>query len=329
MDIRNRRQLKAEARRSLAMAPCDPRMLVLIHTGVTIILSLLVTTLDFVLENQIGNTGGLGGMGTRSVLETIQSVLRIAEYVLLPFWEFGYTFTVLRLSRVREARPESLLEGFRRFGPVIRITLLETLLYAGLAFVLFYVATNIFMFTPWAEPLYEAMDSLTGGSALLNQEIILDDAAYGALADAYIPIFIIFGILFLPVGMPIYYGLRFSGLCLMDDSKKGALRAMAESRAMLKGHRLQLFRLDLSFWWYYLLHAVLMVICYGDLILPLVGIELPWSGTVSFFIFYILSMLCQLVLYVLVKNPVEVTYALAYDSLRQPPEQPRQNNPWN
>lgn len=333
MDIRNHRQLKKEARRSLAMASHDPRALVLIHTGVTIVLSLLITGMDFVLENQIGSTGGLSGMGMRSVLSTIQSVLRIAEYVLLPFWQFGYTFTVLKLARVQRTEPQTLLTGFRHFGPVIRITLLQMLLYCAIALAVFYLSVMIFMYTPWALPLYEAMEPLMDSSTLLNEQIVLDEAAAAALMDAYVPIFAIFGCIYLVVITPIYYGLRMSAFCLMDAPEKGAFAAMRESRAMMRGNCFRLFRLDLSFWWYCLLHGLLLVVCYGDMLLPLLGIALPWSGTVSFFVFYILSMVIQLVLYVLVKNQVEVTYALAYESLRRPPQEPAQvqtgDQPWN
>lgn len=329
MDIRNRRQLKGEARRSLAMASYNPRYLVLIHTGATILLSLLVMALDFVLENQIGNTGGLGGMGLRSVLSTIQTVLQIVEFVVLPFWEFGYVFTVLRLARVQEAQPDTLLTGFRHIGPVLRYTLLQTLLYCAIAIPVFYLAVSIFMFTPWAAPLYEAMLPLMNETSLTTQELLLNEAATAAIMDAYVPIFAIFGVLYLLICAPLYYGLRMGSFCLMDAPEKGALAAMRESRRMMKGRRIQLLRLDLSFWWYYLLYALLTVVCYGDLLLPLIGVELPWSSTVSFFVFYILSLVFQLVLYILTRNQVEVTYALAYDALRQTPRETPQPNPGN
>ena len=75
MDPHDRRALKSAARESLAAAPYDPRKLILLHTGVTIAVSLIGTILNFVLSKQIENTGGLGGMGLRSMLSTVQSVL--------------------------------------------------------------------------------------------------------------------------------------------------------------------------------------------------------------------------------------------------------------
>lgn len=334
MDIRNHRQLKNEARRSLAMASYDPRYLVVIHTGVTMLLSLLVTGLDFILENRIGSTGGLSGLGLRSVLSTIQTVLRIAEYVVLPFWEFGYVFTVLKLSRAQPAQPRSLLAGFRHFGPVLRVMLLQMLLYTAIAIPVFYLSTQIFLFTPFSQPLFDALVPLLDETTLLSQEIVLDEAAMAAMANAYIPILVIFLCIYALICVPICYGLRMTNFCLMDAPEKGALAAMRESRRMMRRNRFRLFRVDLSFWWYYLLHGAVMTVCYGDLLLPLLGMELPWSGTVSFFLFYILSMVFQMVLYVLVKNQVEVTYALAYESLGQtPPETrvqaPPHGQPWN
>ena len=116
MDIRDHRGLKHAADRSLAMAAYSPLKLIFIHTAVALALSLGVTALDFVLEGQIGNTGGLSGMGIRSVLTTIQTMLRMVEFAILPFWEMGYIFTVMRLARVESARPENLLTGFFRSG---------------------------------------------------------------------------------------------------------------------------------------------------------------------------------------------------------------------
>ena len=63
MDIRNRRELKAAARESLANATYDPRKLVLIHTLSAVLFALAVTVLDYILGDRIAGTGGLGGLG--------------------------------------------------------------------------------------------------------------------------------------------------------------------------------------------------------------------------------------------------------------------------
>ena len=68
------RSLKAEADAALQAAAYDPQKLILIHTGVIMALSLVLTALDYLLEQQIGTTGGLSGMGTRSIRDTAHCI---------------------------------------------------------------------------------------------------------------------------------------------------------------------------------------------------------------------------------------------------------------
>ena len=75
MEQLNSRKLKNSAAASIEKAGFDPRKLVLFHTAVALALSLVALAIDFALELQIGNTGGLSGVGMRSVLETVQAVL--------------------------------------------------------------------------------------------------------------------------------------------------------------------------------------------------------------------------------------------------------------
>ena len=73
-----------------------------------------------------------------------------------------------------------------------------------------------------------------------------------------------------------------------------------------------------------------MVVCYGDVALTLLGLTMPWPEEVGFFGFFLLYMVCQLGLDMWQKNRVEVTYAGAYEHLRQPrqPEKAPKNLPW-
>ena len=102
MDIHDRRGLKAEAAERLASASYDPKKLILIHSGVQVALALLLALVQYLLDRKIGDTGGLGGMGTRSVLETIQAVLTIAQMTAAVFWQLSrknrLKFLLCRLS---------------------------------------------------------------------------------------------------------------------------------------------------------------------------------------------------------------------------------------
>ena len=57
-------------------------------------------------------------------------------------------------------------------------------------------------------------------------------------------------------------------------------------------------------------------LCYGDYLLPLAGVTLPISREGAMYLFYALALVAELGLYAWKKNQVFVTYALAYDQLR-------------
>lgn len=330
MDIRNRSALKQSAAQALSAAPYDPRKLVLIHTGAVAVFSLLLAALDFLLENQISGTGGLSGMGTRSILSTAQSVLTLLQMAAVPFWQLGYLFTAMRMARRQPAQPRALLEGFRQFGPLLRTLLLQCVIYLGIGLASYFLCIQIYMMTPWANALYDLLFPMMESTTVMSGNLVLDDATLLALLDAMLPAFILWLAVFGVLACILSYQLRMMNYALLDDPKAGAFAALRASRRMTKGSRTALFKLDLSFWWFYGLELLLSVLCYGDVILELLGVTLPFSGTVGYFLFYTLYLAGQIVLYLWRKNHVEVTYALAYDSLRElPPQTPApQKHPW-
>ena len=111
------------------------------------------------------------------------------------------------------------------------------------------------------------------------------------------------------------------GLCIADEPRVGALAAMRQSRDMLRRNRFALFKLDLSMWWYYLLQLLVTVICYGNVLLPMVGVTLPFNDTVAYFLFLVLSLIAQMAVAYFAMNRVNVTYAMAYESLRPKPQE--------
>ena len=74
----------------------------------------------------------------------------------------------------------------------------------------------------------------------------------------------------------------------------------------MRRNRLALFRLDLSFWWYYLAQFLLTALCYGDVILQAMNVSLPFNADVAFFVFYIAALLAQFALFCLFENKVQV-----------------------
>lgn len=325
MDLLDRRGLKNAAGDALAQASRNPKRIILIHTAVSLGIMLLVAVLDYVLSGQIENTGGLSGLGTRSVLTTVQSILQMVQMAVLPFWEIGYLYAAMKMAVKEPAEPGTLLEGFRRFGPLFRIMLLKGLIFLVLGFVCTYVATQIFVMTPFSTPMLEAMAPVLNDPALMESaagEEALMQVVDQALDDAMLPLLIITGILLCLVYIPISYRLRLVNYSVLENPREGALVAFRRSFRLMRGNCLEMFLLDLSFWWYYLLQILINLVCYGDLILSLAGVSLPWSGELSFFLFYILALAGQFVLYFLARNKVEVTYVTAYHVLS--PYRPQQ-----
>lgn len=303
MDIRDRRGLKLEARQALGAAGYDPKKLILMHTGASMALSLVLSLVSHLLDQQIGGTGGLSGVGLRSALETVQMVLLIGQMSAVLFWQIGYTYVSLRISRRESVGPAGLAEGFRQFGPVLRLRLITMAIYGGILFAASYLATMILSFTPLANPLLEAYEIGTEEAMLEAMDAVMLPLAVIALAITAV------------LALPVYYRLRMADLALMEEPRAGAMAAIRKSRVMTYGRRMELFKLDLSFWWFYGLEMVTMVVAYGDLILPVFGLQLPWSDTVSYYVFLVLSCLGQLALYWWRGNEVQVTYARAYEAL--------------
>ena len=327
MPIFDHRALRQKAADRLSAAPNQGK-LVLLYVCVSAGLSLAAGLVSMLLESQIAGTGGLGGLQTRSILSTAQSMLNILLLIFIPFWNLGYASVALKLGRGKDATGSDLLNGFRRFGPVLRLLLLRLVVYFAVGFVAVQVASFVFAMTPWSEAFYQQMES----SGMLSATAELDEAAMEALIPTMIPYWIIAGALYVLALIPVTYRLRLAEYRLMDESTNGALMALLQSNRMMKGNCVAFFKLDLQFWWYYLAGLLVTLLCYGDVLLPLAGISLPFSAEVGFILFYVVSQAAQILLYWRCRNQVECTYICAYDALLEtqvlPSPQPN-NTPWN
>lgn len=317
MGISDRNLLKQQAKNALQSASCDPKKLVLIHTAAASALTLITAALSFLIQDGISGTGGLGGIGLRSILSTVSSVLQNASNLILPFWAFGYLIVMLKIIRREQTGPATLLEGFRMLFPALRLVLLRGLLYVAIAFLCLYPSAVLFSLTPFSgalEGLLEPMMSLTSEADIA---MYLDDATIAAMSNAMMPMLFIYMALYLLICIPVSYRLRLADYVLIDNPKAGAVFALRTSSKLLRKNCIALFKLDLSFWWYYLAEALLVALCYGDTWLAMLGISLPISDTAAYFLFYVLYLAGQLVFYWFARNQVEGTYAAAYDALQK------------
>ena len=326
MNIRDRSAIHHTAGQSLANAKGDPKKILLIYLAIVTGLSLAVAGISVLLSNRIADTGGLGNMGLRSVLSTAKSVLPLIQSVVLLGLEMGYCTVALDITRGKRVSTETLFGGFRRFFPLLRAQILLGFLYFGLGLLAVYPGAYIFLMLPMSEGFYEILTPMMESASTLTGTITVDEATMAAASEAMMPALWIMAGLYLLLFIPTHYRYRMVTYRLIDQPRPGALRAMRESRAMLHRNRFALFRLDLNLWWFYVLQALVMAVCYADMLLPMLGITLPWSETVSYFVFMVLSLLLQAVVYYFFMNRVAVTSATAYTALL-PTEEPEKVQP--
>ncbi len=324
--------LRSQAKTLLAQTRYDPKKLVLLHTAVSLGATLLMTFINYLFSLQIADTGGLGGLGLRSLLETAQSVLELIVMLALPFWQIGLVYTALRWARSENAEPAHLLQGFRRFGAVFRFRLLYAFIFCALGFSLIYICTTVFMLTPWAEPLMAVFAPIAEAGTPEQMEALLTPALIDQVTANMIPLLILCGAVFAVVAIPLFYRLRFAEFAVMDGMR--ATQSVVNSLRLTHKNSLQILKIDLHFWWFYLLQALTLVVCYGDALLSMIGISLPISADAGFFLFYVLGILLQGILVWRYQDVLSTTYCLAYDTCREsiaPPEPVPEpaNTPWS
>ena len=315
MDNRDRRSLHQSARQSLASATGTPRQVVLIYAVVSSLLALAATLVSLLLSDRIADTGGLSNLGLRSILSTIQYILPFVQVLVMMGMDLGYQQTTLNIVRSRPARNRDLLQGFYLFWPLLRTVMLQYVIYLGITIASIYASTFIFSLLPLSQKFYTVMEPYISGAQ------VMDEAAAMQVIPAMIPLFAVSILVCCAFLLPKIYQFRMANYCLLDSPRPGALTALGQSRLMMEGNRMRLFRLDLDFWWFYGLQILITLVCYGDILLPLMGVTFPWSATVSYFLFYLLSLGLQMSVYCLFMNRVHVTYAAFYEAIRPKPQE--------
>ena len=319
MNVHNR-ELRARAAELAAEYREPARRLVLLYCIVLAALTLGSSGLNLVLDTRIDTTGGLDGIGMRSILETIQQILSYINQIFGPFWSAGFLTAMIAMVRGREPQVRDLTNGFRRAFRVLFHVAFE----ATAAFMLLVAVVNLssllFLLSPMGAEFNELMAPLLTDPNLLTAEGLLNEAliSYQELSRLLLPMLVLTAAIYLPLYTLMAYSFRLS-LYLVMDRKIGAIPAHFLSIRLMRGHKWQLCKLDLSWWWYYLLGAACWVVGYLDLLLGLLGIPLPMNATVMFFV----TLAAYCVLFTLLslwkKCEVDASYVLFYENV-MPPE---------
>lgn len=314
MTIPSFKILKKNAAERVAAAQ-NAQKIVLVYAGAVTVLALLVTVVNYVLKLQIAQLGGLSNMGLRSVLSTIQSVLPMVQSAVVMCLELGYVAAMIRIARQQYASEHTLKLGFERFWVLLRYALIQGALYMLAAMAAFWIAMQIYLITPLSNALLaQVTPEMTDPNVLM--ELLQDPVFADQITSALLPMLLMFGTVYAILFVPISYSLRMAKYVIIDKPGQGAMFAIRESRRMMKGSCVRLFRLDLSLWWWYAISFGTTALCYGDVLLPMAGITLPFSADVSYFVFYILFLMAQFAACWFLRNRIEVVYAQVYNALK-------------
>lgn len=312
MSIPSAKYLKKKASNRLQSGN-DPKKVVLVYAGIVALSSLVVTVVQDLLDSQISQTGGIQNIGTRSMLTTADTVLTIAQLLLVMCLTLGYTGSMLRIARGQYASPNSLKAGGERIWVLLRTRLLQMLIMTAAAFSLCFLVVNVCLLTPLSNRVIAVMGTVSA------EELLSNGLALMGLYSAMLPIMLIYLVALVPLLWYFSCTYRMVDYLLIDRPQLGAFGVLRESRRMMQGNMKMMLRVDLSFWWYYLLQALVSVLIYLNMVLALFAIGLPpevlYWGTV------VLYLAADFVLRYFFSNKVAVTYALFYDSLCPKQEQ--------
>lgn len=283
--------IKQSARRKLQIDP-DSKKLALIYAGITTIISLVCTLLSWSFQMGMERNAGLSGLSTRALLESGQMILSLVSIVVMPFLQIGFLYAALGYAKEERVETDALKEGFRRWSPVLRLMGLLFLVILAVTMVCMYTALTVFMFLPMSDSMVTQMEGiLQNPQSYEAMEEAMEQM--NALLLPHIKLLaVVFGLLFLGFGVPALYRCKLSEYILMDGNN-GPFSALKHSIKLTRGHFWDLLKLDLSFWWFFLLQVVITVVAYGDQILPALGVALPVSETVAFWVFYGVSIVLQ------------------------------------
>lgn len=320
----NIQQLRSKTRLTLAGANRDPRQLTILFVGISLAATLLSVVLDLVTTAMMADAGGLDGLTKRTILSTVSAFFDFAVMVSLPFLTYGFTYATIRLARGEDTPNGSLLQGFRRIFPILGASFLQSLLYSIALILCMNIASTVWMFTP------------LGMDILENAETILattDPEQMVAYVEMMIPVYILTGVLALPLCLFLFYRLRLLPYCLMDGNSP--VRSLFSSFKLMHRRMLFFVKLDLHFWWYYLLQLLCAGLAWLDVGMTAMGIPLPGSQELWALVSYAISGIGQLLLAWYFQTEVAVTYAAAYDEFlhadpipSKPKKQP-ESLPWD
>jgi len=251
------------------------------------------------------------------MLATVEAML--ANMALLCL-ELGYLHGMMRITRGQYADHTDLKMGFHRFGPLIRMTLLQGGLYLAVGIATFYFSMQMYLLTPWANDLYAILEPVVSSTTIMDNGYVLDEATLAMATDAMLPMMLLYFALYSILALIISYRFRMASYALLDDPQAGALAALRKSSKLMRKNSLRLLKVDLSYWWFHGLTLLASLLLYADMLLPMVGINLPLSSTAAYFLFYGLYLAMHFAVQYFLRNRLEAGYITVYEAISPKPK---------
>lgn len=276
-----------------------PYKLAFYSVAIALAVQLLVDAMGYWVATYQGGEG-LDGMGSVTMIQTVHELLSTVVSVLSPLWTLGFTAAIMAFMDWQDPQDTVLLKGLRRWWEFLKLYLLEGIFMFFLMIAVSMPIGFLVSLTPWGrEPVN-----------LPDPEIVGEVKYIAAAVDAAAPLLILYALAFLVVGMFFAYRLRFTNYLILNGWI-GVWSAMVTSFQMTKGYVWSMIKLDLSYWWYYLLTGVLMGVYVAVVML---GYNLGYSYNTIFWLAYAAYALGSLALDVFAKPRIVAANVLIFRS---------------
>lgn len=267
-------------------------------------LSLLINLLTLMITNATEGMVTLTQVNFRTGLTALNSVITTVAGIVSYLLNAGHSGVALEIARGNEPQPRHLTWAFSYVWKILlcglRMVLWMFLFVYGFTIVASGILTTQLLAVPGALSGQPDMEAIT--PLVMNMVI--------GIVIATLAVY-----LFLMIRRRLYF------FYLYDHSNMPAGQLPKASIRLLKGSCWQFFRIDLSYWWFYLLMLLCSCLSVVPMFLPE---QLPISSNVVMLLTSVISIALNcLVLYV-GKNRIWVTYALAYDQLLKAQEESTQ-----
>lgn len=322
----NKLDIKDLHRQARQIATESPgyRKTVLFHSAVSMAVLTAVMLLGLWTDSMMKQTGGLADIGLRSLLGTVDSVASMASSLLLPFWEVGILFTSLLIVRRQPVEFGMLNRGFRRFVPVAKYYILTALILMGAGILCSYGASfaAVFLAGPLGVTLpMEEMEEMLQNvdpSAITDPETLMEWIPLEQMMPMMVLVMVLFALIYGAVLLHLHYRFFAAPYFILDAPSPRGRAALMVSTRMTKGNKWNLFKLDISLWWYHLLLLAVSALSFVPAAAILAGVPLPISAAGANVIFYLIYGAAAVGLSWWAGAYVNTVYALAYEKLRQP-----------